>query len=84
MGIIKQARDQFAADVAAFKASNPTRAQMRKYVAALVDAGNEWLAKRDAQDAAAPADFAASKQGQFNAFVDALPDVNLAAVDPQS
>lgn len=85
MGIIKTARDDFAADVAAFKAaSTPTRAQLRKYVAALVDAGNEWLAKRDAQDVAAPSAFASSKQAQFNTFVDELPDVALDAVDPQS
>lgn len=83
MGIIKTARDDFDADVAAFKLSTPTRAQLRKYVAALVDAGNEWLSKRDAQDAAAPAGFAESRQAQFKSYVDALPDVSLDPIDPQ-
>lgn len=82
MGIIKTATDQFQADVAAFKATNPTRAQKRKYVAAIVNAGNEWLAKFDAQDNAAPADFAASKAGQFQTFTDGIADPVLAPVDP--
>lgn len=84
MGIIKQARDQFAADVATFKGTAPTRAQLRKYVAAIKDAADEWLAKRDAQDNAAPSDFAASKQSQFDTFLDGLPDPDLTPVDPQS
>lgn len=85
MGIIKTARDDFSADVAAFKTiATPTRAQARKYVAALADAANEWLAKRDAQDAAAAPGFAATKRAQFNSYVDALPDVTLDPVDPQA
>lgn len=75
MGIIKTARNDFSAALAAFKASTTTnRAQRRKYVAALVTAGQEWLARFDAQDNAAASDFAASKPGQFNAFLDALPE----------
>lgn len=84
MGIIKTARDDFAADVAAFKmAATPTRAQLRKYVASLVTAGQEWLAKRDADDNGAAQAFADSKPGQFSTFVDALPDPTLDPVDPQ-
>jgi hypothetical protein len=86
MGIIKQASDDFDADLVAFKASaTPTRAQLRKYVAALVTRGQEWLAKRDAQDASAASDFAASKAAQFSNFTDALPDPTLSvapATDP--
>ncbi len=82
MGIIKQARDQFAANVATFKGTAPSRTQMRKYVAAMKDAADEWLAKCDAQDNAAPNDFAASKQSQFNTFLDALPDPVLGDIDP--
>lgn len=84
MGIIKTARDDFSAALAAFRAAtSPNRTQRRKYVAAIVDAGNEWLAKQDRQDADAPAGFAATRQGQFNTYVDGLPDVTLDAVDPQ-
>lgn len=83
MGIIKQAHDDHAANRAAFKAANtPTRAQMRKYVAAMADAGQEWLAKFDAQDAAAASDFAATKTAQFKTFTDALPEPAMAPVDP--
>lgn len=85
MGIIKTAADDFDAALAAFKAAtSPTRAQRRKYVAALVTRGQEWLARFDAQANAAPADFAASKAGQFRAFTDALPDVALDPLDPQN
>lgn len=85
MGIIKTARDDFSAALAAFRAAtSPNRNQRRKYVAALVDAGNEWLAKHDAQEGAAPAAFAATRQGQYNTFVDGLPDIALDAVDPQA
>ena len=83
MGIVKQARDQFQADVAAFKTgASPTRDQLRKYVAAMVTAGQEWLNKRDLADNAAPADFAASRSAQFKTFTDALPDPTLDPVDP--
>jgi len=85
MGITKTARDDFSADLAAFKATTtPNREQLRKYVSALTNAGLEWLSKRDAQDTTALSDFAASKQGQWNSFTDALPDIELAPVDPNS
>ena len=75
MGIIKQAADDFDAALTAFKAATtPNRAQRRKYVAALGTRGQEWLARFDAQDNAAPGDFAASKQAQYRTFVDALPE----------
>lgn len=87
MGILKTAHDDFESIFAAFKAATtPTRAQKRKYVAALVTAGQEWLAKFDAQENSAAADFAASKPGQFSTFVDALPEPTIAAApatDPQ-
>ena len=82
MGIIATARNDFTSAFAAFKLTTPTRTQRRRYVAALVTAGQEWLARFDAQDNASAADFAASKAAQFNAFVDALPEPALDAVDP--
>jgi hypothetical protein len=82
MGILATARADFTAAFAAFKATTPTRAQKRRYVAALVTAGQEWLAKHDAQENAAAQDFAASKPGQFDAFVGALPEPVLDPVDP--
>jgi hypothetical protein len=86
MGINATARSDFLADLAAFKAANPgaTRAQVRRYVASLHDASGEWLSKRDAQDSAAFADFAASRQALFKAFTDALPEPSIDPVDPQS
>ena len=84
MGIRKTASDDFTAAFAAFKATSPTRTQRRTYVAAIVNAGHEWLAKFDAQDNAAPADFAASKASQYQTFTDALTDPALNPVDPQS
>lgn len=84
MGIIATARADAAAAFAAFKAATtPTRAQKRKYVAALVTWGQEWLARFDAQEAAAPVDFAASKPAQYSTFLDALPEVTPDPVDPQ-
>ena len=84
MGIIATARADATAAFAAFKlATTPNRAQRRKYDAALVTWGQEWLAKFDEQENAAPTDFAASKQGQFNAFLNALPEVTPDPVDPQ-
>lgn len=76
MGIIRQAADAFDQSLTNFKDLTPgsTRAQRRKYVAALVTRGQEWLARFDAQENAAPADFAASKKAQFNTFVNALPE----------
>jgi len=77
MGIITTARTAFRSALATFKATTPTRAQLRRFVAAIVDAGNEWLAKHDAQESAAPVDFAASRTAQFNTFVAALPEVTI-------
>lgn len=83
MGIINTARTDVNAARAAFKAATtPTRAQLRKYAAASVDAWNEWLSKFDAQDSAAPVDFATSKAAQFKTFTDALPEPVLNPVDP--
>lgn len=84
MGIRNDTRTDFAAALTAWRKANPTatRAQVRRYVAALTDAGQEWLAKRDAQDAAATTGFAASRTAQFATYVAALPDVTLDAVDP--
>lgn len=84
MGITNDARTDFRAALSAWRAANPNanRAQVRRYVAAITDAGQEWLAKRDAQDSAAAQGSADSKQAQFNSFVAALPDVTLDPVDP--
>lgn len=82
MGIIATARTAFRASLATFKLTTPNRAQLRRFVAATVDAGNEWLAKRDAQENSAPVDFAASRTAQFKTFTDALPEVALDA-DPE-
>ena len=83
MGIITTARLDFSSALEVFKASTiPTRAQKRRYVAALVTAGQEWLNKHDAADAAAPAEFAATKAGQFKAFTDGIADPVLDPVDP--
>jgi hypothetical protein len=80
MGIIKQGQDVFTAayvDWVNAQSTPPNRRQRRKFVASLVNAGNEWLAKFDAQENAAPVSFAASRLAQFNTFVDALPPVTL-------
>jgi hypothetical protein len=76
-------RDQFK-DVAlpALKAGTANRTQLRRQVAGLVTAGQEWLARFDAQESAAPADFAATRTAQFKTFTDALLDPTLGAVDP--
>ena len=86
MGTNKQAAEAFAQSLTNFKDANPTatRAQRRKYVAGLVNRGHEWLAKFDAADVAAPAEFAATKSAQFTTFTDALADPVLTPVDPQS
>lgn len=64
--------------VTAVKAAT-TREQMRAEIADAVTALNEWLNKRDTQDAAAAADFAAQQAAQFQLFQAALPDVVLDA-----
>lgn len=85
MGINRKASDDFAATFSAFVAANgTTRAQRRKYVAQMVNSGNEWLAKFDAQDNAAPSDFAASKKSQFDTFTATLADPALTPIDPSA
>lgn len=86
MGIIRQGSDAFDQAWTNFKDANPgaNRTQKRKFVAAVVNRANEWLAKFDAQDNAAPADFAATRQAQFSTFLDTLSEPALDAVDPQS
>ena len=79
MGIGRQA---LIAALPGLKAGTANRTQLRRQVAGLVTAGQEWLAKFDAADNAAASDFAASRQAAFNTFVDALPDPTLGAVDP--
>lgn len=76
MGIVTDARTDLRS-VLAQRLPALTRAQCRRYVAAIVDAGQEWLAKRDAQDNPVAADFAASRPAQYQSFVAALPDVTL-------
>jgi hypothetical protein len=76
-------RQQFlTVDLPALKAGTANRAALRRQVAGLVTAGQEWLAKFDAADSAAASDFAATKAAQFKTFTDALPDPVLAVVDP--
>lgn len=77
MGIIATARSAFKAALATFKATSPNRAQLRRFVAAIVDAGNEWLSKHDAQESAAPQAFADTRTAQFNTFVATLPEVTI-------
>lgn len=90
MGIVKQARDAVTAAFRAFVAvASPSRAQKRKWWAAVADLANEWLAKFDRQEAEAAQAFADSKPSQFSSFREALPDVALDPaptdpVDPQA
>jgi hypothetical protein len=79
MGIGRQA---FLAALPGLKAGTANRTQLRRQVAGLVTAGQEWLAKFDAAINTTAADFAATKQAQFNAFTDALPDPALDVIDP--
>lgn len=75
-------RDQFLAALAAIKAGTTTRAQRRRQVAALVTAGQEWLARHDTQSNASAQAFADSKPAQYQTFLDALPAVTVDAADP--
>lgn len=70
MGIGKQ---QGRAALDAIKAGT-TRAQRRAEVADAAQLLIDWLAKFDAQENTAAADFAATKATQFKNFTDALPD----------
>lgn len=49
-----------------------TRSNAREQVADAVTILNEWLSKRDAQDAAAFQGFAESKPSQFDTYVQGL------------
>ena len=76
-------RDQFRDVVLpALRAGTANRRQLRRAVASLVTAGQEWLARFDAQENSAERDFAASRPGQFNTFTEALPEVTVSEVDP--
>lgn len=68
MGITATARTAFKAALTTFKATSPNRAQQRRFVAAVVDAGQEWLSKFDRQETEAPTGFAATRTSQFNTF----------------
>jgi len=81
MGIKKTATDDFAGIYAAYKPGK-ARLSKRAYVAALANTCNEWLSKFDAQETAAPRDFAATKASQYQTFTDALADPALNPVDP--
>lgn len=71
--------DTADAAIATIKAATPNRTNRRKQIAAAKDRLDKWLARFDARENAAPADFAASRTSQFNTFVDALPDIVLDA-----
>ena len=77
MGITGTARTAFKAALTTFKTTAPNRAQLRRFVGALVDAGNEWLSKHDKQETEAAAGFAASRQAQFSTYLGTLPEVTL-------
>lgn len=66
-------RQQGRAALTAIRAAT-TRAQAREQVADAISILNEWLSKRDTQDSAAFAGFAADRPTQFSNFVDALPE----------
>lgn len=83
MGIRATAKQDLQAIFDAFKAaSTPNRTQRRKCMAAIVEFGQAYLADFDAQDNAAPAGFAASRQAQFNTYLDGLAEPQLPAVNP--
>lgn len=63
------------ADFRATRTGNQRRAQIRDDVAALVNAAQDWLARRDAQENGAQAAFAEDRAAAFRTFVDALPPV---------
>ena len=58
------------------RTGNGRRARIREDVAALVNAGQRFLAEHDAQEASLPVAFTADKPGQYNTFVDAQPIVD--------
>jgi hypothetical protein len=66
-------RQQGRAALQAIRAAT-NRANARDEVAQAVAILNEWLSKRDMQDAAALQGFADSRTTQFDNFVQALPE----------
>jgi hypothetical protein len=72
----------FLTALGTIRAAVTGRAARRRQVANLVNAGNEWLARFDAQEGAAATDFAASRPAQYATFIDALPDVTIATANP--
>ncbi len=78
MGVIATAaRNAFRSTLATYKATNPTKQQVRKFVVALGNACNEWLTSNDRQDATAAQQFADSRTAQFATFVATLAEVAL-------
>lgn len=65
-------RQQARTLIDAIRAGTASRKQLRNQVGDAVDLLNDFIAKLDRQEATATTDFAASRQGQFNTFVDAL------------
>ena len=65
-------RQQARALIDAVRAGTANRKQLRAQVGDAIDLLNDFTRKLDNQEAAAHADFAASRPGQFNTFVDAL------------
>lgn len=75
MGIGRQqGRAALTAIRAATTRAATTRAEARQQVADAITILNEWLVKRDLQDAGAFAGFAADRPSQFNTFVGTLPE----------
>jgi hypothetical protein len=72
MGIGRQAARTLLTTI---KAGAGNRVALRNQVAEALELLHEWLGRFDAQANQAPALFAADRQGQFNTFVAALPDV---------
>lgn len=66
-------RQQGRACLAAIRAGT-NRANARSQVADAINILQEWLAKRDVQDAESYRGFAESRPTQFDNFVDALPE----------
>lgn len=75
-------RDQFILALAAIRTGTGNRRALRRQVANLVNAGNEWLARFDAQQNAAPQSFADSRPAALNTLLDAQPEVTIPTADP--
>jgi hypothetical protein len=72
MGIGTQAAKDF---ITALKLAHPGKAAQRRHLEDCINILQTKMAAIDGQLAAAHADFAASKQAQFDNFTDVLPDV---------